>query len=104
MADDQMIGMLREVGLDTIGDIDSSLDDQFEITARFASEWIDRQFSALGKGISLFYLCYVLIAMQDSLETVTDYLESNNIGFPDERQGIAKKVITLYKRLSENSS
>lgn len=95
---------LRYADLRTIAELDSSLVKLGKIVEKFAKSYlIHSKYKQLSAGICLGYLIYVLIASKKSIRKAHDYLDAMNIGDPEERNVIAKKVISLYSEAASNS-
>lgn len=95
---DARVGELQYVGLKTIQELKSALEQNREIVARVFMERIKpRTKGALRRGIGLFYLVQVLIAMQNNLEAVLKAFEELHIVLPNEktRTNFASKLIKL---------
>lgn len=92
-----LIHNLRYVGLNSIADVDTLLQEFGDVAARLA-ELMIRKTMHLTDAIGLWYLCYVLVARSGSAEEVLDYLKANDIGIPDERKLDAERIISSYKQ------
>lgn len=98
------IDKLQYVGLATIADVDLSLRQYEDSVVAFAESWLTRdKYETLSNGISLFYLCYILIARKNSVEAAYDYLERYQIGTDKERKSVAQKIISTYSRITNKS-
>jgi putative GTP pyrophosphokinase len=97
-----MVDLLHFVGLLTIADIDSSLRKFEEIIYGFAKAWMAG--IELGKvkvGICLFYLCYVIVGRKNSVKQAYNYLNTINIGFSEERQQDAERIVSIYNQVAD---
>jgi len=96
-----LIDHLQYVGLQTIGDLDSSLHEFGDVAARLAELMIGRH-EDLNEGISLWYLCYALAARSGSAEEVVGYMKAHDIG-PHREEPYAKRIISLYAQAGADS-
>lgn len=95
---DSNVQQIVYVGFKTIGDIEQGLSSKAEIILRFARLWIaGEKYSDIGKGISLFYLCYIILGQRSSPEEITNYFESFRIGEPGDT-GLAEDLLATYRK------
>ena len=83
--------------IETIDDLEKILESNKEKTINFAKDWISNGHDYLSGGISLFYLCYVLIGATQDYDKILEYLESFNIG--DDHDEIATNVLKVYDEI-----
>ncbi len=95
---DSDLQQIAYVGFKTIGDIEQALAIRKDVVHRFAELWIDNQYTDVARGISVFYLCYVVLAERGSLEDITNYLRSNSIGLSSEYEENAEKLLAAYRK------
>jgi putative GTP pyrophosphokinase len=97
------VDKLHYVGLETIADIDISLRKYEDSVVAFAESWLTDKYETLSAGISLFYLCYILVARKNSVKEAYDDLEKHQIGNDEERKSVAQGIISTYKRVTTKS-
>jgi len=98
---DDLVRELMHVGIRDIAELDSKLHEEKEKIAKFAELWIDSKYDEMIAGISIFYLVYVLIGKENSIQKATDYLETFFIGSPDENKSdIAKRILSTYSEVT----
>ncbi|MDH5448354.1 MAG: hypothetical protein OEX01_05050 [Candidatus Bathyarchaeota archaeon] len=98
---DGLVDELRYARLRTIAELDSKLCEEREKITKFAELWITpSKYDELGAGISLFYLIYVLIGKEKSIEKARDYITTSEIGPPDEIESNAEKIISIYSKIA----
>lgn len=98
------VDKLHYVGLETIADVDLSLHQYEDSVIAFAESWLaGDKYEILSAGISLFYLCYILVASKNSAKEVYDYLERGQIGTDEERKSIAQNILSTYRRVTTES-
>lgn len=99
-----ILNELKYVGFETIADIESPLRKFGDIAVGLSEKWLEGE-EVLQAGISLFYLCYILVAHDGSVEKVLEYIETfnlrdENLDIPME--SIADDVISYYKDVISN--
>lgn len=92
-----LIDRLHYVGLETIADIDSALKEFGDIVVHMGQLSIGSSGSVVA-GISLFYLCYALVARGGSAEEVLQFLNETSIGDARQRESFANKVVSRYRQ------
>lgn len=98
------IDKLHYVGLETIADVDFSLRQYEDSVVAFAESWLaGDKYETLSAGISLFYLCYILVARKNSVEEAYEYLEKQQIGTAEERKSVAQDILSTYRRVTTKS-
>lgn len=82
----------------TISELTQLLMANKKIIVDFAKEFVDDKVGDLkfNKGVSLFYLCYVLAGKSEDFETIKKYLIQCNIGIPNEAENTAEQVLNIY--------
>jgi len=99
--DSRLINELQYLGLQTIAEVDSALRELKEAIVEFASRWITPdKYPQLNAGICLFYLGYVLVGRKKSIDKAYDYLKIFPVGSDEERESIAKKIVSTYKAIT----
>lgn len=90
------------LGLSTIGEIRTALEERADDIVRFAAEWFkvpDEEYDPeeeFPQGISLFYLGYLLVAAFRDAKRTAEYLNSLNIGPEYSRDEVAHLIIEVY--------
>jgi len=100
---DTRIKQLHCVNVETIADLDALLHREAENILKFAEMWLTgttdkRPFE---RGICIFYLNYILISKQKSIEKVVEYLERGAIGGRGEKKELARRILATYSKLSK---
>ena len=99
------VDKIHYVGLETVADVDLSLCQYEDNVVAFAESWLaGGKYETLSAGISLFYLCYILVARKNSVEEAYDYLEKQQIGTVEERKSVAQNIVSTYKRVTTKSA
>ena len=102
ISEDVMVSIMNELkyfGLETIADIEYAMHEFGDIAVKFAEKWLgSKKYQTMGAGISLFYLCYILAARNESTKEVSDYLESLNIRLTNTKK--PEDVISIYRQIS----
>lgn len=93
----RLIDHLHYVGFETIADIDSALDEFGDVVARLPT-FLGRPHGDLSEGITLWLLCYAMVARSGSVGEVVDYLETQHIVPPEGRESFAKQLISAYRQ------
>jgi len=94
----RLVDKLHYVGLKTVADIVSSLEELGEVIVKFRKELIKDTTTVFPSGVSLFYLCYTLVARDKSEDGLLSYLENFELGPPKQRKSIAQRVFSAYKQ------
>ena len=107
------IEWLARHGITTIRQLDQSLKENVETIKKFSQVWINdddledsepERLQSVSKGISLFYLNYILVAKNThNLEDVAGYFQEREIGFEDAIT-TAKKLMNCYQILVESGT
>lgn len=84
---------LQQLGLTTIEEVASALDDLFDVTMAFAKDWLEGREHSFVSGISLFYLAYVVAARTLDEPALREWLQRNRMYGVD-----AQKVLGTYRR------
>lgn len=72
---------LHFVGIKTIAELDNLIKENHELIPQFAKIWIDNaKYTELVRGISVFYLIYVLLGKEKSFERSKSYFIKCSIG------------------------
>ena len=100
--------LLEYLGIKSIKDIDTALIKNKKNIEKFAEEWISEKDeteksgkSITEKGISLFYLAYVLIAKTKSINEILNYVTNFKIGAKSTnkfRSKLSKQILETYKK------
>jgi putative GTP pyrophosphokinase len=95
---DNRVDELRFNGILSIGDLERAIVDHKEDVIRFAKRWITEQTDSeiYPYGISLFYLCYVLLAKKKNKELISEYLRRCSVGLDYEWAEIANRIEKVY--------
>jgi len=83
----------------TIDDLEKTIENNKEKIISFAKDWISKnEFDYLNRGISLFYLGYVLIGATQDYDKIIEYLHTFRIGRRDYNE-TAIDISELYKKI-----
>jgi ppGpp synthetase/RelA/SpoT-type nucleotidyltranferase len=91
---------LQMLGLQTIADIEDNLHKYKDLIRRFAGKWFARKSEQRGsfmRGISLFYLMYVLAASTGDTELIDRYLSRAVIEARDDPEPLRRELQTIYE-------
>jgi len=95
---------LSFVNIETIGELDRLLKENKEIIPKFAKLWIGgSKYKELVKGISLFYLVYVLLGKAKSVENAYTYFSKYRIG-SNPRKDSQELIDISAKLISESKA
>ncbi len=97
-----LIDKLKSVGISNIEDLNLALTRYGNLIEPFASKWISVPSYNISKGITLFYLCYVMLGTSGSITRVFNFLNDNNLGLIEVRNSTAKKIISICDELLKN--
>lgn len=98
------VKILNYVGLTTFDDINVALKKYQKIIPKFAELWLKvppiADFESITKGISLFYLCYVMLGSRESKELTTGYVGTFGFSGPDENpEKVAEQILDTYNKV-----
>ena len=86
--------------IETIDDLDKTIENNKEKTISFAKDWLSSEYAYLGRGISLFYLCYVLVGATQDSEKIFEYLQSFQIGEGEsDYYETARDILESYNKI-----
>lgn len=93
------ISRLDFVNINTIKELETKLKIEKENVISFAKDWVGtyRSGGKFAKGISIFYLCYLLIGKSENVEFANEYYEkliNNKASKP-----IGNKIVETYKKI-----
>lgn len=99
---------LRAAGLESIGEARVELMQKLPVITRFYAAWMEQgKMSGVYQGLSLFYLCYVLVGATGSEERIVMYLKESNISVRGVEGGyktLARSVLEKYAEASQDAS
>lgn len=95
---------LAAVGIKTIAQLETALQDLHPIIVAFGKRWLSRKHKRLASGVSLLYLWYVLIARDRSLREIRQMLKDHGVGQPEERDQLAQAILDSYRAAVEDLS
>ncbi|MBB4804994.1 ppGpp synthetase/RelA/SpoT-type nucleotidyltransferase [Chryseobacterium defluvii] len=92
---------LKFLNIRNIKELDTLLISYQNKIVAFAKHWIDKdEEGEFHRGISLFYLCYVLIGEKNELKLATDYFENYIFsGLDSEKNG--KRILDTFLKISK---
>lgn len=98
---DSIINGLHFIGIKTIEDLNTKLNDNKKKVVSFAKNWLGSKGSGkFTKGISIFYLLYVLVGRTQDIKIAQKYVFNNIL--PNEStktNQLAQKIIDTYKKM-----
>ncbi len=104
---DQRVVFLKNLGLRTIDDLERKIKEINNLIIKFAEKWIRNKYEdvkVITTGISLFYLCLIILAQESSLDQIIDFLQNVKIGYnpeiPDVYKIIALEIVDIFKEIS----
>jgi putative GTP pyrophosphokinase len=103
------VAKLKFVGIDTIALLQENLMKNRSLIITFATSWTQNEYRntpeaesnsirLVSSGISLFYLCYVMLAQKNDISFISEY--ANQFKFSSE--DIGSQVLETYKNISGN--
>jgi putative GTP pyrophosphokinase len=97
------IVMLSTVGLTTIAAISKSLAENEEAIVKFAKIWLkDLTYSSMLKGISLFYLWYVMLGKSGDIKAIKEAVRATSIGAGTSIDKFAQSIVDTYQQAMSN--
>ncbi|HDR7429038.1 MULTISPECIES: GTP pyrophosphokinase [Bacillus] len=89
------IKRLKYLGFNTIGEIQTALNQHKEKIIELATAWLTKpdNNNVVRAGISMFYLAYIVISIDGSSEIVENYLNEFNIDEKENREEIAIEIL-----------
>lgn len=98
---------LQQAGFQTIGEVTEALRARRHAIVGFAVIWVayldQRPGLVVSRGISLFYLAYLVVTDGTSSDRVTTYLTAAGIGEPSEAGEIAENLLKARRELDGES-
>ncbi|WP_098743527.1 hypothetical protein [Paenibacillus sp. EZ-K15] len=103
---DRYIERFHYLGIEYISEIEALLDKYSATMIKFADKWIDKdqkdedqEIRSVDLGISLFYLCYIVVAEKQSYDVAFEYFSKFSIGDDDERDKNSRALVDIYKEI-----
>ncbi len=98
---------LQFAGLERIAEVEPLIEEREEMIVEFARQWIRREktrpSAQLFAGISLFYLAYVLVTDELSVERALGYFTGTGIGSTEDQQTLAQELVAVRRAISEEN-
>lgn len=86
--------------IETIDDLDKTIENNKEKIISFAKDWLSDEYASLSRGISLFYLGYVLVGATQDSEKILEYLQSFQIGVDEsDYYETARDILEAYNKI-----
>jgi putative GTP pyrophosphokinase len=99
-----LVDNLHFLGLQTISDVETLLFEHRNLVIEFARQVIaENRMEVMTVGISLFYLCNVIVGSSGSLEKALAYLQANYRGNPAMHEMLAREILTYYMRAKDTT-
>lgn len=96
---------LLSVGVTSIADLEKTLDQHRDTLQAFAEEFLaGDEHPAFDRGISLFYLWYILLVKEKTPQQVRQAIEDENLGPPDDRNEFADSLLEMYRKALERTA
>jgi ppGpp synthetase/RelA/SpoT-type nucleotidyltranferase len=89
---------LKSIGVNNIVDLKAAFNRYKNLIAPFAAVWLKGGSSGLSSGISLYYLCYVMIGSSGSEQKIKDYFLKNQI-YSNNLDSDVKKLIDIVNKI-----
>lgn len=94
-----MVDKLHHCELNTISDVDAKLKEHRYLIVDFAKQvFQNKRVELMSIGISLLYLCNVLVASTQSIDLVRDYIRADYMLDPTMQEQVAAEILHYYKR------
>lgn len=98
---------LNFVGFNTIDEVVKALRSSFSDTIKFAVAWrkrlpAERLIKRADRGISLFYLCYVVLAKTGDVALIEEYLDRMGVGPGEEAAEHASGVLSAWREVVDS--
>jgi len=101
---DHLISMLIYFEITLISDIEKKLSKNQKKVKDFAKNWLDNSSNNyFTNGISLFYLCYILIAENENIEKIRKFLSDFSIGDSEDIYNNASNILKIYSEITSTS-
>lgn len=104
---DSVINCLKFMGFKTIEDVHNALKRHKNNIINFAKIWLNEVTKTdsnvvFAKGVSIFYLCYVLIGKTKSPDIIFDhFVKFLSLEKDDTKELVAKQVISTYEKIEK---
>lgn len=87
------------LGIEFISEIEDLLNKYNDVIIKFADKWIEDDYDdkAVGLDISLFYLCYIVVAEKQSFDFAFNYFERFSIGENEDLN--SRKLLGIYSKI-----
>lgn len=92
-----LVNLLEYFEIYSIYDLEAKLKKNSKLIMSFTELQDTKTMEVYINGISIYYLCYVLVSSSGSLADVESYLNEMNIGPSNKRKVFAKVIINWYK-------
>jgi putative GTP pyrophosphokinase len=101
---EESLGQLVSLGITSISELDEAVETREKVVIEFARIWLsdDRDEDGwFSRGVSLFYLWYVLLAERDNVAFIKDALSFHfpKVKNPNEMSEWAEKVLETFKQV-----
>ena len=92
-----LLKLLETLKITTIAHLKSALQTHDEIIRQFASTWLNqpKKEEFISRGLSTFYLAYVLLAKTRDRSFILEILRRFSIGRPDEQTSLVGRLINV---------
>ena len=90
---------LRTVGFRTLDAVEIALGSRKNLILEWAAEWLGGESGPVGRGVSLMYLAYAVLAEARDLEGLEQYIRVSNIAPTENPRDIAINIVETYQRL-----
>lgn len=87
------VDRLRLLGINTVDELKVAAKDNIENVRKFSSYWVKDSLGEVGRGIGVFYLCYVLVWKKGDVDFAYLYLNEAGIEIYEDRRSIAQEIM-----------
>lgn len=91
---------LNFLGINTVAELEHALESEADNIIKFARVWIKGPYEALGAGISLLYLYYVIIGKTHNLSIAKNFVDKFQYGMPKQRASIPNNILSTYRLIT----
>lgn len=87
---------LSFVGINTISELEAALSKEYDLILEFAKKWLTgAKHERLVTGVSLIYLCYLIVSRTQDTAIIEDYLDKGKLGLAEERKKLVEKIMLV---------
>jgi len=99
---ENLIPRLHFLGINTIADLQDILEKNTKYILPFARHWLkDSHTSLWNHGVTIFYLCYIILAEKHTDMIISKYLVDLNIGVDEKRKSLVDKIRQTFNSVEK---